>query len=428
MVSETVSRRRIALFVDLDNFVFGCSRYGLKVLPARLKERVKAKAAGELVCSAVFVDSSTIPVQERIAWFSEGFDIHDCPKLGDRTASGKDTVDQAIVGKMYELAGFLAGAVDEVILASQDRDFLRVTQRLRDQGKRVRLMLPMPYDAPELLQHADGAFFYSQGNDDGGVMARVSRLFRSGVFRSDEEAVEEAIESLRQIVHLLDKRWEINAKCHSFGYLLKLLQRTPEMRNRRLGEEEVKRCLRFLNGCRILIGKKEGSSKLAPGRDPRSANDGRRYYRLSPSHPFVAAVRSEMRRRSLSVESPPAAPAAAQPERRPAVPAADATVKPEPDRQSPPDSLPSIGASASDGRPPAEETEKKAVSPSAETSSAAAPEPRVPSGLERWTLRFHNWRGRRNAPPDGGAGNGEREAEAVNIDGLAAPELVNRND
>lgn len=241
IASERVSR--VAVLIDWDNFHTSCTDRGIAVSAAKIKRRVRT--VGTLCWSAVFVDSSRLPYARRVELFTEGFDIQDCPKLVSEKSDGyKDLVDAAIIEKMQKVADFLP--VDEVVLGSVDRDYIRVVQQLRDAGKRVRILTPTHRDNPVLLQHSDGAVPYVTPEAEDEVLGRISVLFESGSYRADDRASDDCFRVLGTFVQLLDARYEINRAKWGFRRMLDAIRLAPEVRGLGLSEDDVKRRLEFL--------------------------------------------------------------------------------------------------------------------------------------------------------------------------------------
>lgn len=266
--SERVSR--IALLIDGDNFLTACADRGIPVSAAKIKRRVRT--AGTLCWSAIFVDSTRLTYERRVEFFTEGFDIQDCPKLvSDRNEVQKDLVDSAIIEKMQKAAYLLR--VDEIVLGSVDRDYIRVVQQLRDAGKRVRILTPTYRDNPTLLQHSDGSIPYLTADAEDQVLARIAPLFEGGSYRADDRESDDCFRVLATFIQLLDTRFEINRANWGFRRMLDSVRRAPEIRGTGLSEEDVKRRLEFLIEHGVIA------------RDTDDNNYVR--YCLVRSHPFI---------------------------------------------------------------------------------------------------------------------------------------------
>ncbi|MEY4745033.1 MAG: hypothetical protein RL272_978 [Candidatus Parcubacteria bacterium] len=281
----------IAMLIDWDNFYSQCAERGVIIKAARLKEI--GRAAGRIRWAAVFVDATKLTVLQRIELFTEGFDICDCPKLTTpHSACLKDTVDAAIVERMHALADFVE--VDEVMLGSADRDYLRVVQHLRDAGKRVRILTPTTRDRPTLVQHSDGAVAYACVEDTAGLARDLGAVFSRGAFAVRDGRSAEVIRSLARLVVLLDGRLDVNARDFGFRRIMEELLRTDEVRADGLTPEALKERLEFLIDRDIV----------------RREQDDRKYYRyrVSRAHPFVAFARKES---GIALARPPSPPATA---------------------------------------------------------------------------------------------------------------------
>lgn len=271
--AEPVPQYRLALLVDYDNFAGRCNGKGIRIDPALLKER--ARAAGTLVWSAVFVDSSTLTPQERSSWFASGFDICDCPRMqGKEDRAKKDSVDPAIIEKLNAVADLLP--VDGVLLASADRDYMRVIQRLRDAGKRVYVIVPSADDVPSLAHSADGTIVYKTAADEASPFFSAAAFF-GGKKRPTDQESNELITTLSLVVLILDKNLNINRKRYGFMRIVQALQASPE----RLEAEDVRRYVQFL----IVQG------VIEQHRAPKGERSGVTYYQVNRRHPFVRSVR-----------------------------------------------------------------------------------------------------------------------------------------
>jgi uncharacterized LabA/DUF88 family protein len=260
--SNDETRPRVALLVDLDNFIASCSSKGVKVSPSKLMER--ARTAGNLVWAAVFVDSSTLSAHERSSWFANGFDICDCPKASAKDDQArKDTVDPAIIKKLYSVADLLP--VSEVLLASADRDFILAVQHLRNTGKRVRIVVPVPGERISLACYADGALVYKADGSGGSVMCTEA--------------------GLSACVLALDKRWEINKSKCGFMSIVQKLQVSPEFRKAGLTDEDARRYLQYMIRQGMVIQMKSAGN-VAVGK-----KGGAVYYNVNRDHPLVWLAR-----------------------------------------------------------------------------------------------------------------------------------------
>ncbi len=279
----------VAMLIDWDNFYSQCAERGVIVKPARLKEI--GRAAGRIRWSAVFVDATKLSVVQRIELFTEGFDICDCPKLvTPHSNSLKDTVDSAIIERMHALADFVE--VDEIILGSADRDYLRVVQQLRDAGKRVRILTPTPRDRPTLMQHSDGAIAYAATEDTAGLARDVGAAFSRGMYVARDGRSAEVLRSLARLVVLLDASLNVNAREVGFRRIMEELLRTDEIRADGLTPESLKERLEFL---------------IDQGVVQREQDDRKYYrYRVHHAHPFVAFARAESVQAPVRPHGPPA--------------------------------------------------------------------------------------------------------------------------
>ena len=271
--SRPSSRHRvadIAMLIDWDNFYSQCAERGIIVQPARLKE--VGRSAGRIRWAAIFVDATRLTTAQRVQLFVEGFDICDCPKLATAHSTClKDTVDASIIERMHALADFIE--VDEIVLGSADRDYLRVVQHLRDSGKRVRILTPTPRDHPTLLQHSDGALPYTAEAADG--LARdLGGIFTRGTYVAPDPRSAETLRSLARIVVLMDGPLNVNVRDCGFRRLVEDLLRTDEVRADHLTPEALKERLEFLIDREVVL----------------KEQDERKYfrYRVSRRHPFVA--------------------------------------------------------------------------------------------------------------------------------------------
>lgn len=261
--------RRVALLIDWDNFHSQCAERGIAVHAARLKDRMRT--IGQLRWSAVFVDVGNLTPEQRTDLFIAGFDICDCPKLVSKAARPKDTADFALIEKMHQTADFLP--VDDVVLGSADRDYIRVIQAVRDRGKRVFILTPTCRDNPMVVQHSDGAISYVVAEADDEVLAEAKKLFDKGVYRSSEARVQAAFDFMAVLVQVLESRLQINR--HQFGFrrVMDALRADPDIRASQIDDQDLRRRLEFLIECGVM------------GRE----KDDRRFYRyyVCPSHPFV---------------------------------------------------------------------------------------------------------------------------------------------
>lgn len=266
----------VAMLIDWDNFYSQCAERGVIVKPARLKEI--GRAAGRIRWAAVFVDATKLSVVQRVELFTEGFDICDCPKLTTPHSNAlKDTVDSAIIERMHALADFVE--VDEILLGSADRDYLRVVQQLRDAGKRVRILTPTPRDRPTLMQHSDGAIAYAATEETAGLARDIGAAFSRGAFVARDGRSAEVLRSLARLVVLLDARLDVNARDYGFRRIMEELLRTDEVRADGLTPESLKERLEFL---------------IDQGVMQREQDDRRYYrYRVRREHPFAVFARDE---------------------------------------------------------------------------------------------------------------------------------------
>lgn len=275
---------RVALLVDLDNFSGNCSSRGIKVSPSLLKER--ARTAGNLVWSAVFIDSSTLSAHERSAWFASGFDICDCPKmLGKEDRARKDSVDPAIIEKLNAIADFLP--VDEVLLASADRDYVRVVQRLRDAGKRVRIVAVESGETLSLALHADGILVYRNEGPETDPLYAAAGFLKGDRKPSDPETIK-TFGQLAACVKALDKRWSINKSRFGFMRVVQLLQSSPEVRDAGLIADDSRRFLQFMIA-QGMITKHHAAGSPSAGK--KTDKNGLTYYQVNREHPFVWMTR-----------------------------------------------------------------------------------------------------------------------------------------
>ncbi|HTK04185.1 MAG TPA: NYN domain-containing protein [Candidatus Eisenbacteria bacterium] len=261
----------VAMLIDWDNFYSQCAERGIVVQPARLKE--VGRRAGRVRWSAIFVDATRLTLAQRTQLFTEGFDICDCPKLPTAHSSClKDTVDAAIIERLHALADFIE--VDEIILGSADRDYLRVVQHLRDSGKKVRILTPTTKDHPTLLQHSDGAIAYALAEATEGLARDLAGVFVRGSFNDAAPRVQNEIRTLSHIVVLMDGRLSVNTRDCGFRRLMDDLLRTDEIRADGLNQESLKERLEFLIDREVVL----------------KEQDERKYYRyrVSRVHPFVA--------------------------------------------------------------------------------------------------------------------------------------------
>ena len=261
----------VAMLIDWDNFYSQCAERGIIVQPARLKE--VGRRAGRIRWSAVFVDSTRLTLAQRTQLFTEGFDICDCPKLPTAHSSAlKDTVDAAIIGRLHALADFVE--VDEILLGSADRDYLRVVQHLRDSGKRVRILTPTPKDHPTLLQHSDGCVAYALAEASEGLARDLAAIFNRGAFLDAPPRAQAEMRSLAVIIVLMDGRLNVNARDVGFRRLLEDLGRADEARAMDLTTDALKERVEFLIDREVVL----------------KEQDDRKYYRyrVSRKHPFVA--------------------------------------------------------------------------------------------------------------------------------------------
>lgn len=280
-----VARPRVALIVDRDNFACGCNGKGITVSPATLKER--AKAIGTPVWSAVFADSSKLTLQERCSWYSNGFDIHDCPRLPNGKGDGKDSVDPAIIEKLHALASFLT--VDVVVLASADRDYLRAVQAIRDGGKQVRILVPTAADARALSTCADGVIVYKDAVTGGGPSAAAA-AFVAGKHRGNLPPEAQAvIDRLRAFVRHMDRKWELNKNKYGFMRLVQMFLETDEARDAALTVEDVRRLLQILHGQGVVTQHRSGAVS---------------HYRLDRTHAFVSYVRRGGESADTEIQAP----------------------------------------------------------------------------------------------------------------------------
>lgn len=266
----------VAMLIDWDNFYSQCAERGVIIKAARLKEI--GRAAGRIRWAAVFVDATKLSPTQRVELFTEGFDICDCPKLATpHSACLKDTVDSVIIERMHALADFLE--VDEILLGSADRDYLRAVQQLRDAGKRVRILTPTPRDRPTLMQHSDGAIPYAATEDTAGLARELGAVFNRGTFAARDGRSAEVLRSLARLTVLLDRRLELNAKDYGFRRIMEELLRTDEVRADGLTPEALKERLEFLIDQDVM----------------RREQDDRKYYRyrVQQAHPFVVYARKE---------------------------------------------------------------------------------------------------------------------------------------
>jgi len=261
----------VAMLIDWDNFYSQCAERGIIVQPARLKE--VGRRAGRVRWSAVFVDATRLTYAQRVQLFTEGFDICDCPKLATAHSSClKDTVDAAIIERLHALANFVE--VDEIVLGSADRDYLRVVQHLRDSGKRVRILTPTPKDHPTLLQHSDGAIAYALAEATEGLARDLAGVFVRGSYADAAPRAQVEIRNLAHVVVLMDGRLGVNTRDCGFRRLIEDLLRTDEIRAAGLNQESLKERLEFLIDREVVL----------------KEQDERKYYRyrVSQVHPFVA--------------------------------------------------------------------------------------------------------------------------------------------
>lgn len=285
--SVAVRVPNVAMLIDWDNFYSQCAERGVIVRPARLKE--VGRSAGRLRWSAVFVDATRLSATQRIELFTEGFDICDCPKLAAGAHGvAKDTVDAAVIGKLHALADFLE--VEEIILGTADRDYLRVVQHLRDSGKRVRIMTPTPRDRPTLVQHSDGAIAYAPVETTDALARDVAGLFGRGVYVSDDPRAASTLRGLADIVVLLDGRFDVNRRNCGFRRIIDELLSTEELRGA-FTPEALKERLEFLIDREVII---------------REQDDRKYYrYRVSRAHPFTAYAHRESRVRLIPARTSP---------------------------------------------------------------------------------------------------------------------------
>lgn len=279
----------VAMLIDWDNFYSQCAERGVIVKPARLKEI--GRAAGRIRWAAVFVDATKLSAIQRVELFTEGFDICDCPKLTTPHSNClKDTVDSAIIERMHALADFVE--VDEILLGSADRDYLRVVQQLRDAGKRVRIITPTPRDRPTLMQHSDGAIAYAATEDTAGLARDIGAAFGRGTFVARDGRSAEVLRSLARLVVLLDGRLNVNARDYGFRRIMEELLRTDEVRADGLTPEALKERLEFL---------------IDQGVVHREQDDRKYYrYRVHHAHPFVVFARDESVPAPARPHAPPA--------------------------------------------------------------------------------------------------------------------------
>lgn len=260
----------VAMLIDWDNFYSQCAERGIIVQPARLKEA--GRRAGRVRWSAIFVDATRLTLAQRTQLFTEGFDICDCPKLATAHSSAmKDTVDAAIIERLHALADFVE--VDEILLGSADRDYLRVVQHLRDSGKRVRILTPTPKDHPTLLQHSDGCVAYALAEAVEGLARDLAAVFNRGDFADVSPRAQSELRSLALIVVLMDGRLNVNARDVGFRRLMEDLSRSEELRAQNLTPEAIKERVEFLIDREVVL----------------KEQDDRKYYRyrVARRHPFV---------------------------------------------------------------------------------------------------------------------------------------------
>ncbi|HTM68161.1 MAG TPA: NYN domain-containing protein [Candidatus Binatia bacterium] len=261
----------VAMLIDWDNFYSQCAERGIIVQPARLKE--VGRRAGRIRWSAVFVDATRLTLAQRTELFQEGFDICDCPKLPTAHSSClKDTVDAAIIERLHALADFVE--VDEILLGSADRDYLRVVQHLRDSGKRVRILTPTPKDHPTLMQHSDGCIAYALAEATEGLARDLAEVFNRGTFVQAGPRAQAELRSLAIIVVLMDGRLNVNGRDVGFRRLLDDLARSDEARAQNLTPDGLKERVEFLIDREVVL----------------KEQDERKYYRyrVARRHPFVA--------------------------------------------------------------------------------------------------------------------------------------------
>lgn len=295
-------RRRVAVFIDADNFITQLQGYGVKFDPQLFRDHVQR--LGDLVWIGFYIDSSMLDDATRRELHMAGITIVDCPKFVLRNSAAlKDTVDDVINDHLQRLVTDRFVPADDVVLASSDKNFALALaavsrpEHVDSQGakipeRRAGLMLATRNDRPMLLERCDFALAYAP-KPMGELALAAHRIAEDGACSDENAAVQKRFDALAAIVRALDGVLCINEIDFSFMHLVGAV-RVECAKTLGLQRDELRLHIDVLARLGVIVkteGKKEGKSA----------------YRLVMNHPFVVHVLNNGKPDEISAAAAPAA-------------------------------------------------------------------------------------------------------------------------
>ncbi len=131
-ITEPARAPRFLLILDVENVLWTHRGAGLAFEPSAIRDR--ASAIGTIAFAFAYGNLEKIPPRARENLTMAGFPLIHCQRLRDGNG-GKDTVDEHIQDLIRRFLD--CGAVDGVILVTDDRNFAPIMRGVLDAGKRL---------------------------------------------------------------------------------------------------------------------------------------------------------------------------------------------------------------------------------------------------------------------------------------------------
>lgn len=142
-------KKKVALFIDLENTYFGAYHENKRLDVDAVAER--AKSYGNLVVANAYADfSNGIPRNIQKELLSQGIKMIYCPTIFNNGDKKKTLTDSIMIIDLLITVG-----IDTYVIATGDQDFLPVVGKLHERGKKVVLIAMKKSASFDLIHSAD---------------------------------------------------------------------------------------------------------------------------------------------------------------------------------------------------------------------------------------------------------------------------------